>query len=221
MNFYVIIPASGIGKRFGSKIPKQFVKINGVDILSIVLNRFNSCKKIKSIFISTKKEYILKVKNICIKNNFDKVGLIITGGKLRQDSVYNALKMIDCNDDDRIIVHDAVRPFLSKKLLEKLIDESKKYDCVVPGIKLTNTIKKTDEKGNVLETISRENLWSIQTPQIFNYSKLIKAFEISNKDGYIGTDEASLMEYANFKSKVILGEEENIKITTKKDLKKK
>ena len=153
MNFYVIIPASGIGKRFGSKIPKQFVKINGVDILSIVLNRFNSCKKIKSIFISTKKEYILKVKNICIKNNFDKVGLIITGGKLRQDSVYNALKMIDCNDDDRIIVHDAVRPFLSKKLLEKLIGESKKYDCVVPGIKLTNTIKKTDEKGNVLETI--------------------------------------------------------------------
>jgi len=221
MNFYVIIPASGIGKRFGSKIPKQFFKINGVDILSIVLNRFNSCNRVKSIFISTKKEYISRVKNICIKNNFNKVSVIITGGKFRQDSVYNALKMINCNDDDRIIIHDAVRPFLSKKLLEKLIEESKKYDCVVPGIKLTNTIKKTDKNGNVIETISRENLWSIQTPQIFKYSKLIKAFEISNKDGYIGTDEASLMEYANFKTKVILGEEENIKITTKKDLKNK
>ncbi|MCI0473948.1 MAG: 2-C-methyl-D-erythritol 4-phosphate cytidylyltransferase, partial [Ignavibacteria bacterium] len=114
--------------------------------------------------------------------------------------------------------HDAVRPFFSRKLLNKLIEASTDYDCVVPGIRLTDTVKLTDDKGLVLKTVPRENLWSIQTPQIFTYAKLSKAFDYAAGHKYVGTDEASLMEYAGFKVKVIEGELSNIKITTRKDL---
>lgn len=219
MEFYLIIPASGTGSRFGLKIPKQFYRIDGKEILIHTLNRFNPNKRIKSIFVSTGKEYVNKISSLVKKHRINKVSSVCTGGKHRQDSVYNALKEIKCKPDDIIIVHDAVRPFVSDKLVKRLIDESKKHDCVVPGLRLTNTIKMTDKNGIVIKTVPRENLWSIQTPQFFKYSKLLKAFENARKKNIIGTDEAALMEYAGFKVKVIEGESSNVKITTRKDLK--
>jgi 2-C-methyl-D-erythritol 4-phosphate cytidylyltransferase len=219
MEFYLIIPASGTGSRFGLKTPKQFYRLEGKEILIHTLNRFNSNKRIKSIFVSTGKEYINRISLLVKKHGINKVVNVTVGGKHRQDSVYNALKKIDCKPDDIIIVHDAVRPFVSDKLINTLMDESLKYDCVVPGLPITNTIKKTDAKGIVINTVPRENLWSIQTPQFFKYKKLIKAFEVAGKKKIIGTDEAALMEYAGFKVKVVEGESSNVKITTRKDVK--
>jgi 2-C-methyl-D-erythritol 4-phosphate cytidylyltransferase len=219
MEFYLIIPASGTGSRFGLKTPKQFYRLEGKEILIHTLNRFNPNKRIKSIFVSTGKEYVNKISALIKKHKINKVENVCVGGKHRQDSVYNALKKINCKPDDIIIVHDAVRPFISDKLINKLMDESKKHDCVVPGLPLTNTIKKTDKNGIVIKTVPRENLWSIQTPQFFKYKKLIKAFELARKKKIIGTDEAALMEYAGFKVKVVEGESSNVKITTRKDVK--
>ncbi len=219
MEFYLIIPASGTGSRFGLKTPKQFYKIDGKEIIVHTLNRFNSVRRIKSIFVSTGKEYVNRISSLAKKHRINKVGNVCIGGKYRQDSVFNALKTIKCSPDDIIIVHDAVRPFVSDKLINKLMDESVKYDCVVPGLPLINTIKKTDSKGIVINTVPRENLWSIQTPQFFKYSKLMKAFSKAKKDKFIGTDEAALMEYAGFKVKVVEGESSNVKITTRKDVK--
>ena len=219
MDFYLIIPASGSGNRFGLKTPKQFYKIDGKEILVHTLNRFNSVKDIKSIFISTAKEYIVKINNLTAKHKINKVEKVVTGGKYRQDSVYNALINIPAKNGDRIIVHDAVRPYVTLKLLKALLKESVHYDCVIPAVKLNDTVKMTNSKGIVVSTVPRENLWSVQTPQIFEYGKLIKAFAIANQKKYIGTDEASLMEHAGFKVKIIEGDASNIKITTRKDIK--
>jgi len=219
MEFYLIIPASGLGSRFGLKTPKQFYKLNGKEILIHTLNRFNSNKRIKSIFVSTGKEYVNRISALVNKHKLGKVENIVVGGKHRQDSVYNALKDINCKPDGIIIVHDAVRPFVTGLLINRMMDESVKYDCVIPGLPLTNTVKKTNNKGIVINTIPRENLWSIQTPQFFNYTKLMKAFEFARINKLIGTDEAALMEYAGFKVKVVEGENSNVKITTRKDVK--
>ncbi len=219
MDFYLIIPASGMGNRFGLKTPKQFYKIDGKEILIHTLNRFNAVKGIKSIFISTKEEYIDTIQSLIKKYKIKNVKKVLVGGEYRQDSVYNALMEIKANNNDRIIVHDAVRPFVSKSLIKNLMVESINNDCVIPALRLTDTIKLTNEKSFVVSTISRDNLWSVQTPQIFNYHKLIKSFKKMKQSGFIGTDEASLMEYAGYKVKVIEGETTNIKITTRKDLK--
>lgn len=219
MEFFLIIPASGLGSRFGLKTPKQFYKLDGKEILIHTLNRFNSNKRIKSIFVSTRKEYVRKISLLVKKYNLSKVDDVVIGGEHRQDSVYNALKCMKCKPNDIIIVHDAVRPFISNKLIDALMDESMEYDCVVPGLPLTNTIKKTNKNGVVINTVPRENLWSIQTPQFFKYDKLMKAFEFSRVNKLIGTDEAALMEFAGYKVKVIEGENTNVKITTRKDLK--
>lgn len=219
MDFYLIIPASGSGNRFGLKTPKQFYKIDGKEIIVHTLNRFNSFKEIKSIFISTKKEYIGKIINLAVKHKIKKVKKILTGGKLRQDSVYNALININAVKGDRVIVHDAVRPFLSSSLLKRLIKESVRYVCVIPALRLNDTVKMTDGKNIVVSTVPRENLWSVQTPQIFEYSKLVNAFKLANKKKFVGTDEAALMEHAGYRVKIIEGEKANIKITTRKDIK--
>ncbi|MFA7360329.1 MAG: 2-C-methyl-D-erythritol 4-phosphate cytidylyltransferase [Candidatus Kapaibacterium sp.] len=218
MNFYLIIPASGSGNRFGLKTPKQFYRTEGKEIIVHTLNRFNSVKDIKSIFVSAKKEHVNRIYRLAAKYKLNKVRNVVIGGKLRQDSVYNALMSIDAVKGDRIIIHDAVRPYFSVELLKRLMQESIKYDCVIPALQITDTIKLTDNKNNVVCTVPRKNLWSVQTPQIFEYSRLVKAFALAMKEKFIGTDEASLMEYAGYKVRIVEGEKANIKITTRKDI---
>jgi 2-C-methyl-D-erythritol 4-phosphate cytidylyltransferase len=116
------------------------------------------------------------------------------------------------------MIHDAVRPFVSKNLIHKLIKETKNYSSVIPGILINDTVKRTDKNFIVRETISREYLYSIQTPQVFRYDILVKSFEKAYEENYIGTDEAAIVEYAEYKIKLIEGENSNIKVTIKEDL---
>ncbi|MCE1164675.1 MAG: 2-C-methyl-D-erythritol 4-phosphate cytidylyltransferase [Bacteroidetes bacterium] len=219
MEFYVVIPASGSGVRFGSNIPKQFLKYRGREILFHTLDRFASCKRVNSVFLSIHPDY-LNNKSFLEKLGAYKKPLVVSaGGATRQESVYKSLRKIKCKPSDRIIVHDAVRPFLSAGLITRLMDASAGEDCVIPGIKIHDTIKRVDKNGYVVETIDRDTLRGVQTPQVFRYDKLMKAFEIAAKKNFTGTDEASLMEKAGFNVKIIEGEITNIKITTKKDLK--
>lgn len=218
MSNYVIIPASGSGIRFSKNSPKQFIKSGGKEIISHSLKTLNSIKEIDSIVIATKKEYFERVIKIVFGYGFEKVTKIVEGGVHRMDSVYNALMNINCRKNDFIIVHDAVRPFASMDLFKRLIRETKKHNVVIPGLLINDTVKRTDRKQIVKETIERENLYRIQTPQIFRYDVLIKSFEKAYSENYIGTDEASITEFAGYKTKVIEGEKSNIKITFKSDL---
>jgi 2-C-methyl-D-erythritol 4-phosphate cytidylyltransferase len=219
MSFHVIIPASGSGVRFSNKTPKQFIKTGGSEIIAQTLHTFNFVKEIESIIIATQKNYFDRVIKIVFENKFEKVTKIVEGGHHRMDSVYNALMNTNCKKNDYIIVHDAVRPFVSSDLIKRLIKETKKFKVVIPGLLINDTVKRTDKKFIVKETVKRENLYRIQTPQVFRYDILVKSFEKAYADNYIGTDEASITEYAGYATKLIEGEASNIKITVKEDLK--
>ncbi|CAN5606957.1 hypothetical protein BH10BAC5_BH10BAC5_22130 [soil metagenome] len=218
MSVKVIIPASGKGKRFGGKISKQFLKIDGKEILAHSIEKFNSMKEVDEIIIAAGRENIECVKKIVTKYKLNKVSVIVMGGKERQDSVYNALKLLTCKDSDIVMIHDAVRPFVSTKLIKEIILQAKKSKNVIPGIKVSDTLKRTDNKNNIKDTISRENVWAVQTPQAFNYKLLMNAFSKAYKNGFYGTDEAALMEKYGYEVKVIQGESGNVKITVKEDM---
>lgn len=217
MSIKVIIPASGIGERFGRKTPKQFVKIKNKEMLAHTIDKFHNIKSIDEIIISTRPEYFARVCSIIKKHKFKKVKKLVEGGKLRQESVYNALINLTCSVNDIILVHDAARPFVSTESINKIIKEAKKHECVVLGMPVSETIKKVNKKQLVDKTIEREGLWSIQTPQAFRYLNLMQAFERAMKDNFVGTDEAAIVEYAGYDVKVIKGESGNVKITLKED----
>lgn len=219
MGYYVIIPASGSGIRFTSNTPKQFVKIEGKELIAHTLERFNAVQKVDSIIISTQKKFFDKIIKIVFEKNIVKVTKIVEGGERRMDSVYNALMNLNCKKNDFIIIHDAVRPYVSKNLIERLIKETKKSNSVIPGMLISDTVKRTDKKLIVKNTIPRENLYRVQTPQVFRYDILVKSFEKAYRENYMGTDEAAIVENAGYKIKLIEGETENIKITVKEDLK--
>ncbi len=218
MGVKVIIPASGKGKRFGGKISKQFLKIDGKEILAHSIEKFNSMKAIDEIIIAASRDSIETVKKIITKYKFYKVSIIVAGGKERQDSVYNALQLLTCKVSDTVLIHDAVRPYVSQKLIKEIIKQASKHKNVIPGIKVSDTLKRTDAKSNIRETISRENVWAVQTPQAFNYKMLLTAFQKAYKNNFYGTDEASLMEKYGYDVKVIPGESGNVKITVKGDV---
>jgi len=218
MSFFVIIPASGLGERFSGRTPKQFVKADGQEIISRAINTFNSLKEIDSILIATRKEFFNRMIKIVFENKFDKVTKIVEGGEKRMDSVYNALMNLNCRKNDFVIVHDAVRPYVSPDLIKRLIKETKRHNVVIPGILINDTVKRTNNKFMVQETIARENIYRIQTPQVFRYDILVKAFEKAYSENYTGTDEASITEFAGYRTKLIEGEINNIKITFKSDI---
>jgi 2-C-methyl-D-erythritol 4-phosphate cytidylyltransferase len=134
------------------------------------------------------------------------------------DSVYNALRLLKCEKDDFIIVHDAVRPFITTKKIKELIRAAKVYNSVVPALKLNDTIKKADKKNIFEKNIEREGLFRIQTPQIFRYDILMESFKKAYKEKFFGTDESSIVQFAGYPVRIIEGERTNIKVTTKEDL---
>ena len=221
MKYKVIIPASGTGNRFGGKTPKQFIRLGPSkrEVLAYSINKFHSLKEIDEIIIATRKDYIPKVKEILRKNKFHKVRRVVQGGKTRQASVYNALKDLNCKKGDFVLVHDAVRPFISRKKIKEMLKETKHHYSVIPGLKVNDTMKTISKNKYVVNTVSRDNLWRIQTPQVFRYDILMKSYRNALKDKFIGTDEASLLEHSNMRVKIVEGEVTNIKITTKSDIK--
>ncbi|HAY33332.1 MAG TPA: 2-C-methyl-D-erythritol 4-phosphate cytidylyltransferase [Ignavibacteria bacterium] len=214
----VIIPASGSGVRFGSKIPKQFLKINGDEILTHTVKKFHDVKGIDEIIIAAAPENFIRICSIIRKNNFIKVKKVVEGGKRRQDSVYNALINLDLGKKDIVLIHDAVRPLVSAKLIREVIEAADKFGCAVPGIAVSDTLKRTDKNFLIKETIDRDGVVTVQTPQAFGSEILQKCFLRSYKDGFTGTDESSIVEKYGYKVKVIPGEKSNVKITERKDL---
>jgi len=219
MSFFTVIPASGSGIRFGGKVPKQFLKVNGREIISYTLRKFNSIEFIKGIIVVTKPEYFPLISEIASKYRFSKITGIVAGGETRMDSVFNGLSVLNCQKNDVVAVHDAVRPFVSKKQIINLYDFCLKYGSVIPALPVPDTVKEIKNKNTVNRTISRENLMLAQTPQFFKYGEMLRSYEKAIKDNFIGTDESSILEYAGYKVKIIEGERKNIKITTKEDIK--
>lgn len=215
MKTIAIIPSAGVGKRYNSHLPKQFLKINGIEILVHTLLKFQRAKNIDEIVIASHKDFIGKTEKLCKKYQITKVKKIVIGGKERQDSVYEALKSIKAEENDLICVHDAVRPLIQSKEIDELIDFARKKKSVIAAKKAVDTIKKGDKF--VEETLEREKIWIVQTPQIFTYNILKKAFEKAFAEKFYGTDEASIVERLGIKVYFYQIKSENRKITLQED----
>lgn len=213
----VVIVAAGTGSRMNMGINKQFIKLEGKEIIYYTIEKFYRNENIEDIVVVVKEEEAeFFRKEILDKYNFKNIK-IAYGGKERQDSVYNGLKSLDKNCNI-VLIHDGARPFVSDKIINKSIEEAKENKAVVVGVPVKDTIKVIDNDNNIVDTPNRSLLWAVQTPQTFDYNLLIKSYEDAFKDNFYGTDDAMLVERIGYKVKMVEGSYNNIKITTQEDL---
>jgi 2-C-methyl-D-erythritol 4-phosphate cytidylyltransferase len=213
-----VIVSAGKGLRFMEGKKKQFHFLGGKPILAHTLDKFEACPLIRSIRLVVGREdmdYCLK--EIVEKYKFQKVAKIVPGGKRRQESVKNGINALP-KDGDIVAIHDGVRPFITRAMIEDSIHSAVRYGAVVLAMPVKETIKVSNLDGTVLKTLDRESLWQIQTPQTFQVNVIKEAYYRATEDGFIGTDDASLVERLGVKVHILPGSYTNIKITTPEDL---
>lgn len=212
-----VIVAAGKGKRMGTEISKQFLPLGGKEILAHTVEKFERAKAIRDIVLVTGAEALEDVKNMAREYGWGKVRSVVPGGRERQDSVWNGLREVS-EDTEIVLIHDGVRPFVTEEILNCSIETAREMGGCVAGVPAKDTIKVCNGENIAVATPDRSTLWQIQTPQTFRRAVILKAYENAKKDGFIGTDDASLVEHSGYPVKVILGSYRNIKITTKEDL---
>ena len=213
----VVIVTAGTGSRMKMGINKQFIKLEGKEIIAYTIEKFYNNSNIEDIVVVVKEdESEFFKKEILDKYNFKNIK-IAYGGKERQDSVYNGLKSLD-KKCDVVLIHDGARPFVSDKIIYNCIEEVKEHKAIVVGVPVKDTIKIIDNDKNIVDTPNRSVLWAVQTPQTFDYNILIDAYKDAYKSGFYGTDDAMLVERIGYKVKMVEGSYNNIKITTQEDL---
>lgn len=220
----VILLAAGKSKRFSKtrKVKKQFFKIKNKTLLEYCLDTFCDINFIKQIIIAVDNNDINKAKKI-IKKYLNKKKIVITaGGEQRYDSVHNAVKLVDGNIN-YVLIHDVARPLVSKKLILKCLYKIKNYDGIIPAITPVDTVKIVNKNFESKYTLPRNEIVLAQTPQVFktNVVKHIYSEKVLKKwtNKLLITDDAQLAELEGKKIKVIPGEIQNIKVTTKQDIK--
>ncbi|WP_457635547.1 2-C-methyl-D-erythritol 4-phosphate cytidylyltransferase [Persephonella sp.] len=209
MKVVAVLLAAGSGKRFGEK--KQFVKLKGEPLFQYSINTVNKIDLITDLILVLPEEDMDRIKVFSFKNV-----LKVAGGKERQESVFNALKKIE--DADIVVIHDTARPFATENMfLDGIKNLKNGWDGSITALRARDTIKEV--KGNkVIKTLNRENLYIIQTPQTFIFSKLFDAHKKAKEKGVSGTDDSYLMEMEGYRITVNEGSVLNFKITTKEDI---
>jgi len=233
MKVFVIIPAAGLGTRMAppstakakKKAPsKQFKELGGVPILVHTLRKFAQAPAVHEIVVALRKDEIAGFRAQLDKQYpevLNKRVQIVEGGEHRQDSVANALAKLTAEPEDIVLVHDAVRPFVTEEIIRNVIEAAVKHQAAIAGWPAVDTVKqveRTAEGAIIKATIPRASIVMAQTPQGFRYDILKKAFDEAAVDGFVGTDEASLIERAGLPVAVVMGSHRNIKITTPADM---
>lgn len=213
-----IITAAGKGTRMKSNINKQYMEIAGIPVLARTIAAFQKCDAIDDIVLVVNEEDIDYCRNEIVNQyGFSKVSKLAGGGAERQHSVYLGLRAADRNCSI-VLIHDGARPFVSYKNIVDCIDTARIHRACGIGVRLKDTVKICDDKGFVAATPERSSLWSIQTPQAFDFGTIMYAHEKAISDGYTGTDDMVLVERTGIPVKIVEGDYKNIKITTPEDL---
>jgi len=219
MHIIAIILAAGQGRRMNLPVAKQFLNLCGRPMIYYSLKAFES-SRVDEIILVTGKEQVEYCKRLVSDYSITKVTKVIEGGAERYDSVFNALKSI--KNADYVLIHDGARPFISHDKIDTVIDEVSKHKACILAVPVKETIKIADEAGYVSQTPVRTNLWTAQTPQAFDYKLLKKAYDIFYDDrmnvSSITDDSMVYEKYANSRVKILLGDYNNIKVTTPEDL---
>lgn len=217
MNVSAIIVSAGKAERMKG-LDKQFLNLGGKPAIAHVLDTFLACIEIAPIVLVVPRERIDDYEKwLSDYYGFYKDIKVVAGGTERQYSVFNGLSVLPV-DTDIVVIHDGARPFVTQDIIYNGLEIGLKYGAAIPGIPVKDTIKQVDERGDVSITLDRKTLWAIQTPQIFKYELIMQAHMLAAKEGYVGTDDAALVEHMGGDVKVFMGDYSNIKITTPEDV---
>ena len=228
MKVVVIIPAAGLGTRMAAQsgtrpgqTTKQFAEVAGKPILLRTLEQFAQVLQVSDIYIAVRENETDRLRDFLSAQRLKPKIHVVIGGDHRQHSVANALAVVQAETGDIVLVHDAVRPFVDREIIVNVIEGAAKHGAAIAGVPAVDTIKQVDRTANgaiITSTIPRERVVMAQTPQGFRFELLKRAFDDATRDGFIGTDEASLVERLGNVVAVVMGSSRNIKITTPADL---
>lgn len=217
MKVAAVIVSAGKSQRMNG-VDKQFLKLYGKPVIAYVMDTFLACKDINLIMLVVPDGSTDAYRDWLDKYyGFYKDIVVTAGGSERQYSVLNGLKALP-EDIDLVVIHDGARPMVTPELIEDSIEAASKFGAAVAAVPVKDTVKQSDGQHFVERTLSRETLWSIQTPQSFKYDIIMQAHTLAMEQGYLGTDDAVLAERAGYRVKLFMGDYENIKITTPDDV---
>lgn len=216
-NCAAVIVAAGKGQRMNSDLNKQFIKIYDKPILAYTLEAFEHCRDIAEIIIVAREEEIFTVADLIKEYDITKASKVVAGGKTRQDSVMCGLNEIK-KRYSLVAIHDGARPFILPETISEAISEAMIYGACAVGVPMVDTVKKCSEDRFIENTVNRENLWLVQTPQVFDTAILINAHLAAIKLGLSLTDDCMAVERMGIKVRMLEGYYDNIKITTSSDL---
>ena len=213
-----MIVGAGKGLRMNSATPKQFLELKNQPVIVYSLNAFAACGVIDAIYLVVSQAET----QFCRESLLPSLEIatpikLVTGGKRRQDSVYNGLQAME-GYAGVVAIHDGVRPFVTPSQIAECIDGAEVNGACMLGLPVGDTLKRVGPSGIVEETVSRHNMWQAQTPQAFQYALIRSAHDRAAKDGFAGTDDASLVERYGGDVNIIKGSAGNIKITHSEDL---
>jgi len=218
-----ILPAAGLGTRMGADTPKQFLELGGEPLVIFTLRRLAACAAITDFILATRAEELSSLEDKVSKARLGRPARVVHGGETRQQSVANALTQV-APDTEIVLVHDAVRPFVTPRQIDRLIAEARGRGAAILGIPAIDTVKEVkraslpEDVALITGTIPRERIVLAQTPQAFKYSILREAFARAKQDDITASDEASLVERIGQDVYVVLGSERNLKITRPSDM---
>jgi 2-C-methyl-D-erythritol 4-phosphate cytidylyltransferase len=218
MAVFALIPAAGMGRRMNAGYNKQYISLDGIPIVARTVAVFQQHPLVDHVYLVVPEAEIpFCQQEVVDAFGLDKVRAVVAGGSERQHSVLNGLRALPAADDDIVLIHDGVRPFVTAAIIDRAIDTARCHDGALVAVPAKDTIKVV-EGGVVTATPPREALWQAQTPQGFRYGTIRRVHEQAAADDFLGTDDASLVERAGGAVAVVMGDYRNIKITTPEDM---
>jgi len=215
VQYEVVLPAAGSGKRMGAGQNKLFLELLGKPILIHTLEVFEQDENCTGIWLAVKPEERAFIREMLASYGISKVKGLPDGGAERQHSVHSCMKEME--QVDIVLVHDAARPFITHAIIANLVQSAHDFGAAIAGVRAKDTMKKVRD-GIIEETVDRESLWMIQTPQAFRFDLIVEAEDVAEKVGFLGTDEAMLVERLGHAVHIVESTYENVKMTTKEDL---
>lgn len=229
---FAVIVSAGKGRRFGGKVPKQLIDLEGMPVWLRAARPFFLLDAVKGVVVVVPKNRVASVRKILRGLGVKKPVRVVPGGKERQDSVKEGLKAVRTLNralskmkgswrdpgDPVVLIHDGARPLVDPALIRRVIQAARKYGAVVPGLIPENTIKLVNERGVIQQTFDRSRLRKVQTPQAFRLSIILEAYRLLSRKHFVVTDDASLVERIGFPVRVVAGDPKNLKITTRTEI---
>lgn len=194
---------------------KQFLMLEGIPLIIHTLRVFQKDDWCSGIILVGNKNELTDLEKMVNEHHITKVEKVVPGGSERQHSVHEGLKMVD--QTSLVLIHDGARPFVSIKSIHSLVMNASESGAAVLGVPIKDTVKQVEQQ-KVIRTVDRSSLWGVQTPQAFHLPVILEAHEAAEREGHLGTDDASLLEYVGHEVSIVEGDYLNIKLTTQEDL---